>query len=173
MKTRTAVLRRLSLAAILTGLVLTLPACDFERDRAFAPAGLLGFLAQISRPGEIVIGQYCGQTAAFTGNAGGYTNIKNLCVSACGSTTAHLCQSRELMLGVENGVTPPSNSWYGSFVFSIDVGAGTTDHDCQGWTTNAVTSAGPIYGTAPVAPTRDFCNVAYPFACCDYVVLAQ
>ncbi|MCR9143735.1 MAG: hypothetical protein NXI24_15920 [bacterium] len=156
---------------MILGLCASFGACDFDARRRVPPEGLLGFVAQITSGTTIVVGQYCGQTASFTGSAGGYATIFTLCQAACASTTAHLCTSEELQLGAQRGILPPSRSWFGKFALDSDSGMGFTNHDCQGWETNNALGTGPIILFTPsVFPNRDNCNNSNPFACCDYTV---
>ncbi len=165
--------QKIRAGAVAAILILTpsFAGCDFERERRLPPSGLFGFLAQVSTGATIVVGQYCGQTAPFPGNAGGYAAIRTLCTTACGSSTAHLCTPAELQTGVQFGITVPAASWYGTFEQSVTPGT-LTGHDCTGWTNSAATSTGPLVQVAPFAPTRDTCDNSYPFACCDYRVLS-
>ncbi len=173
MKDKATVLRAMCVGFLVGVLAIAVPACDFERNRALGVSGLLGFLAQISRPSEIVVGRYCGQTASLTGAAGGFTVIDTLCQSACGSTTAHLCSGPELQGGLPGGLMPPGNAWYGGFIIHVDEIGSTVNQDCGGWSNASAGGGGSLFDSTTVAPNRDFCNASHPFACCDYVVLAQ
>jgi hypothetical protein len=105
---------------------------------------------------------YCGSTGAATGNLGGYSGAKHLCEAACGSLTAHMCTSEEIVRFLAtSGTLPSGGSWY-----SEGVGTDGADHaDCYGWTTQG----GLSYGPAWRGSYADYasCNTSVPVLCCD------
>jgi hypothetical protein len=58
---------------------------------------------------------FCGPTAAQTGNMGGWAAARALCVTACGSPTAHVCDAGEIAQSWQFGAaTPGAGAWVAS-----------------------------------------------------------
>ncbi len=108
------------------------------------------------------LGTYCGQTAATTGNIGGYAAARQLCATACGVSTAHMCTGHELAISLQLGEAVP-DGWYSSFGH-FDRGA-EVNRDCAGWTSAAAGTLGPAAG--PSGPDNGDCSAMRPINCCS------
>jgi hypothetical protein len=105
---------------------------------------------------------FCGQTTALsTGNLGGYTGAKTQCETTCGTDTAHMCTSEEVIRYVSTGGTMPNEQLW------IATGVGVEFlTDCLGWTSSSDTSQGGTFWT-PDQPGLILCSASARVACCD------
>ncbi len=123
-------------------------------------------------------GAYCNTTAETTGRltaAGGlvgYAAAAALCATACGSPTAHMCTSEEILRNVRGGVALPVG-WYGNGVYSLDnvryadnSSETYVRNDCDGWTNGTSTyTHGPSWSNN--RPSASNCSGAKAVLCCD------
>lgn len=112
---------------------------------------------------------YCGLSTATTGQitSGGKTSYaagKALCETTCGSPSAHMCTSDELVRSMAAGIVEPSarTSWYAAG-FSP---SGTNTDDCSGWTGATSGRYGPMWYYGTFTGVGD-CSSANDVACCD------
>ncbi len=119
-------------------------------------------LAVNGRISSSVLGVYCAKTASTYNGAqvGGYTGAKAKCETACGSTSAHMCSSHELIVSYQLGISIENGSWYSAY-HCVDQ-AGSNICDCEGWA--GTTEKGPI--TTFTKPNITNCSSALPIACC-------
>lgn len=110
------------------------------------------------------LGTYCGQTAATTGNIGGYAAAKSLCETACGVSTAHMCTSHEISISLQLGESLPSAVWYSDLAYKVNSG-GAPITDCRSWTSASGSYGGNVFQGAE--PSYDLCNSSRPVACCS------
>lgn len=119
----------------------------------------------------ITDGLYCGATAPVNGRIRsdattlGYPAAANLCATACGSPSAHVCSRDEIVRDWQAGTTGIPVGW----VVLADVSSGS---DCVGWTENA-TGTGWIAMSADASGSEfsifnsSPCNGTRPLLCCD------
>jgi hypothetical protein len=120
---------------------------------------------RLTDKGKYSIGAtYCGATAAnYTGNIGGYVAGKTLCQATCANSgTAHMCVTEEILRSVATGVTVPYG-WYSSG--ALNGNAGSTQRDCQQWSTADSGELGPAYLVYGLFTS--YCNTSQPVLCCD------
>lgn len=169
-------MKQKNLIQITTLLLLSfiLTTCDFDRSRDASnnrKALLLFFLGQTVTPTSVAtVGMYCGSTASLTGAAGGYTTLRTLCQSTCGTTTAHVCGSQEILntLQFAPSSIPSTLAWYSTHIM-----ASPTDsrYDCINWTSSSAALSGSTTGTTN--PTSSACSTSQPFLCCDFNQINQ
>ena len=166
-----------TLNTILTTVAFSMLAlgCGYAKDRTAGSGDdirsllVLNFLGQTVSPSSTaVVGMYCGPTASLTGAAGGYSTLRTLCRSACGTTTAHVCTAHELLMTVQFASLPAAAHWYSSYVATP-----LPADDCQNWTTSGGASNGPIIAATTGIPSAGTCANSRPFACCDFMTITQ
>jgi hypothetical protein len=105
---------------------------------------------------------YCGATQPSTGAEFlGYTNLKALCVTACGDdANAHICSASEMVYSAQIGaIASGTVYWYALGTAPI----GLAD-DCGGWTSDITEGAAWQVGDLP---TTQSCSSQLPAACCS------
>jgi hypothetical protein len=144
-------------------------------------AAVEGLLAAATADGGYSLGAtYCGPTAMTEGSFSGpgtltgYASAKAQCqaVVGCSPATAHLCTSEELVrtrqIGGKIDAGAAGYGWFATGAY-VDYG-GAYAGDCEGWTTNATTVLGEVWGTVatpPEIPQPTYCSNAYAILCCN------
>lgn len=120
-------------------------------------------------------GAYCNTTAEVSGRITapgglvGYRAAAALCATACGSPTAHMCSSEEVLRNVHGDVP---EGWYSSGVYSFMYYASPTSYDnyndCGGWTVDGNSGSSRYYGPQwRGRPSAASCSTRLPVICCD------
>jgi hypothetical protein len=114
---------------------------------------------------------FCGTTAptkgAFAvGETSGYAAAKSSCEkSACGSDSAHMCSSEEVVRSRQAGLLV-TDGWYSSGTFvEVEDPANEPVHDCYGWTRDTADVNGPFWTDNHGVASG--CDAARPILCCD------
>jgi hypothetical protein len=116
-----------------------------------------------------VNGLWCGPTpTTSSGSMGGYRQVKAACQTACGSPTAHLCTTGEIVNSFTLQLPIPTNGVYwvaGNVAASGGNSIGVDD--CVGWTSASPSAhaAHLFYGDGHLG--GDVCSTPYELACCD------
>ena len=127
--------------------------------------------------GAITTGLYCGATAATTGRlrAGpggslvGYRAGRALCETACGSRTAHMCSTDEMLRTFQLGRDDFPDGWMATGHYNYSAAL----VDCEGWTQNLAGYYGMLAMSASSrgleSPTGFgvTCDTRRPVLCCD------
>jgi len=112
------------------------------------------------------------------GTVGGYRSAKVICEQTCNAPGAHMCSSEEVFRSAQLGVLPPPGPptyyWMAGGAFSYYSPGSGNSRDCIGWTTNASTEWGGLFGDdtgGPAGTQRvwadiDRCNATHKVACC-------
>lgn len=118
-------------------------------------------------------GGFCGVTAqTYNGGAvGGYAGSKAKCQAACGTATAHLCGSDEMVrYAVTGGTHAAATVWTASGAYAqLTSGIGLTD--CKAFTSTSGSDGASIWTWTVAIPTGHpqvaGCDSALALACCD------
>lgn len=122
---------------------------------------------------------FCGASSTPTtaeirsGDDVGYVAAQRICQDVCGSKTAHLCTSNELVRYLATGGTLPTSHdylWYATGVgWTFTRGDGTKEdaHSCRGYTSASGQEGAAVWGTKLVRPTWSNCSASRPIACCE------
>ncbi len=113
---------------------------------------------------SISLGTYCGISSITTGNMGGFTGAKALCVTACGNANAHMCSGHEMIVSLQMGLSIPSNVWFMAGISSDINGITGIQQDCLGWTSNSGSISGGVYTGLYLA--HGLCNSGTTRAAC-------
>ena len=170
-----------TLNTILTTVAFSMLAlgCGYAKDRTAGSGDdirsllVLNFLGQTVSPSSTaVVGMYCGSTASLTGAAGGYSTLRTLCRSACGTTTAHVCTAHEMAMTAQFGTTQPTaaSSWYAAGL-RWD-GTGLVMTDCGSFTSASAAISGQVWASTGV-PSYSACTTSLPYLCCDFMTITQ
>lgn len=119
----------------------------------------------------------CGATAATTGKfdpaaGGGYVAAKKACEAKCGTATAHMCSSEEVVRLAQMG-TPATAGWIATGAVATTPGPTAVSNDCYGYATDVGTTAAPPntqqFGALWTGGFVAFsgCNTQNPISCCD------
>lgn len=106
---------------------------------------------------------YCGKTAStYNGSTvGGWTGAKAKCVTACGTSTAHMCAWVELERYFQEGGSHPGEYlWVG-----VTETVNNNTQACMGFTTTS--GWGAALHSSGQYPYDVGCNSTYKIACCD------
>jgi hypothetical protein len=129
-----------------------------------------------SDTGAITTGLYCGATMPVSGRiraaAGtpiGYAGARDRCATACGSSTAHMCTSDELLRTLALGRDDFGRGWVATGAYDTS----RADVDCWGFTENTVGVSG-VLGASTMFTGRESggfqsvsCDMLFPVLCCD------
>lgn len=137
--------------------------------------------------GSRLLGTYCGSTSPTNGKVTypigstdpnapiGLPAAQRLCEDTCGSPTAHMCTSHEMMMSGQFGIFGPQSpaSWIGTmtwaFYYTPEPQASYGVRDCAAMQSDSVGGYGVIVEPTDGGPytQRKTCDTAVPIACCD------